>query len=461
MSFYLPEGTAYKETRRQVKIAEGYILKKYKKEIKNFAIYIGKGGARFHSATGAEQESTNYAQFVINNHNLKQTMKMIQELKPYFENNFADANAIIKVLESGPPVGAPIQIDVYGKDFDKLYAYTKTIQKELEKLQGVRNIRDNWGDLIPKLSIQVNQDQARRIGVSTHSISNALAAAFSGNRITDFREGDNSIPIIMRLNKLERANLKSIQNLTITTSQGNRVPLLQVVNIAMEWEAGKIRHKERKRTITIEAYVSEGASGKEILKLLEQRVKEKVKFEIGYGVNFGGEGKKSKEANDSIMKQVPIAFALMLLILVAQFGNVRKMLVILMTIPLSFMGVIFGLLLVDYPFGFMSFLGVISLAGIVVNNAILLLEQAGADVKAGKSELEAIISAGQRRAFPIILTTITTILGLLPLAFSGEMWGSLAVTIMGGLLISTILTLVVIPVIYSILFGVKYKAATS
>ncbi len=453
IDFYLPEGTDYRETRQQVLQVEADLLEKYADQISNMALYIGKGGPRFHMSASGEQQTSNYAQFVINNHTIEETEQMMAELGSYFKQHYPSAGAIVKSLDSGPPVGAPIQLKVYGKDLPKLYAYTQQVQELLETEAGVRDIRDDWGALVPKLSIDINQDQARRIGVSTQSIAQVLAGSFVGGTLTEFREGDKSIPIIIRSPEEERTSLQYLQNLNVPTSQGTSVPLLQVANIQLKWEAGKIRHLNRRRTITIQAYLSSDRSAIEILNAVEAKAAA-MKFDPGYGVIFSGEAEKSQEANQSIMDQLPIALALLVMILVMQFGNVRKMIIILVTIPLSFLGIILGLFLVDYPFGFLAFLGVISLAGIVVNNAILLLEQIDVDLKAGKPPIEAIISAGQRRAFPILLTTITTVSGLFPLAISGEFWGPMAVTIMGGLIISTLLTLVVIPLIYSIFFRV-------
>ncbi|PCI29236.1 MAG: hypothetical protein COB67_04435 [SAR324 cluster bacterium] len=460
VDFYLPEGTDYRETRRQVLLAESHILEEFQDSIQNMAIYIGKGGPRFYSSVSGEQQTPNYAQIVINNHTLDQTHQMIPLLREYLAGNFPDVQAIVKTLDSGPPVGAPIQIQVYGKELDQLYQYAQEVTSALESISGTRDVRDDWGAQIPKISIQINQDQARRVGVSTKDISETLARNFTGSKMTDFRQGDRSLPITLRSTEAERSSLKSLQAINLQTAQGTSVPLLQVAKIGLQWEAGKIKHLNRRRTITIKAYLTGTKTASQVLSETQKMV-ESIEFPVGYGVNFSGESEKSSKANKSLGEKVPIAVAILVMILVAQFSNVRKMLIILMTIPLSFIGIIIGLILTGYAFGFMAFLGVISLSGIVVNNAILLLEQIEVDIQAGKPAVEAIITAGQRRAFPIILTTITTVGGLVPLAISGEFWGPLAMTITGGLLVSTTLTLVVIPVLYAILFGIKITDTTT
>ena len=454
IDFYLPEGTDYRETRDQALIVEKYLLKNYPNEIRNTALYIGEQGPRFQSGVSGEQRTANYAQFVVNNYAFEQTQKMVDELSAYFRNNFTDAIGIVKYLESGPPVGAPIQVRIYGKDFKKLYAYANQIQDICESIDGLRDIRDNWGLKIPKFSISINQDQARRVGVSTASIAQAFQRALTGEAVTFYREGDTSIPIIGRLKEQERNTIERIQDITLMTAHGITVPMAQVANLQLKWEAGKIRHRDLRRTITVQGYNAEGYNAEALLKKIQEKLAI-INFESGYGISYGGEKEGTETAQKSINAQIPISLAVLVMILVAQFSNVRKMTIILMTIPLAFIGVFTGLWLTDMAMGFMAFLGVISLAGIVVNNAILLIEQIDAELISGTPPINAIIFSGQRRAFPIILTTLTTLSGLMPLSISGAFWGPMAVTIMSGLLVSTILTLVMIPSLYAILFKVR------
>ena len=457
---YMPDGTDFRDTKKKLLIAENDILQTYPEKITNMAIYLGEGGPAFTGGVVGEQANPGYAQIVINNRTFEDTLELYDELQAYFDQNFPDANAIVKQIESGPPVGAPLKIKVYGKEIDQLFAYTQEIKTILGETPGAIKIRDDWGELIPKISVVVNQEQARRVGTSTKEISNITASILNGSPVTEYREGDKSIPVVFRAVEEERNKLSSLQNLSISTSQNVPVPLLQVANLEVEWEISTIKHLNRRRTITIQGYLSGERTATEILDEVEEKL-ETMSFETGYGFQIGGEKEESEKANQSIMDKVPIAGALLVMVLVAQFANVRKMLVILFTIPLSFIGVIVGLLSVDFAFGFMAFLGVISLAGIVVNNGILLLEQTKMEIENGNSPFDALIHAGRRRAFPIILTTFTTISGLIPLAFSGDFWGPMAVTIMGGLLFSTLLTLIVVPVLYAILFRVKYQPSES
>jgi len=382
---------------------------------------------------------------------------MLDELDAYFKENIIEGRVDMKRIEEGPPVGAPIQVRVYGKDFDELYKYTAQIKNIIASTPGTTSTYDDWGRRIPLLYIDVKQDQARRIGVSTETLTRNMQSIFSGRKITDFREGDDAIPIVGRASAAERNTLEKIQSLQIPTSQGTHVPVSQVADVKIAWEAGKIRHYNRSRTITAKAYLDGTRTAASTLKEIEERINDQIQFPYGYGIKFGGEKEQSSKAQGALIKSLPIGGALLIMILVMQFGNVRKMLIILTTIPLSFIGVVLGLYVVNYPLSFMGILGVLSLAGIVVNNAILLIEQTDVNLKEGKPPVEALIDAGLRRANPIFLTTLSTIAGLYTLAISGLFWGPMAVAIIGGLIVSTFLTLVVAPTLYAIFFNINCK----
>jgi multidrug efflux pump len=456
IDMYMPEGTDYYETHDHALKVEQYLLKTYPDALKALALYVGEGGPLFHNSVEREQKTSNYAQFMINTHEFEQMEQMAKELGPYFENNFAEAQLILKPIEEGPPVGAPIQVKVYGNEFKDLYRYVQQIEGIVGEVPGTIGVRNDWGRRVPILTLEVNQENARRVGVSTDTITDAMQAVFSGQEITRYREGDDAIPVLMRALKPERTTLRKLENLKILTSQGAMVPISQVTNRKLQWETGKIKREKRRRMIKVKAYADGTRTPVEMLVDVRKQIEE-INFLPGYGVEYGGEFEESAKAQKSIVEKLPYGLAFLVMILVIQFGNVRKMLIILTTIPLSFIGVILGLYIMDYPLSFFAQLGILSLAGIVVNNAILLIEQIDVDLAEGKPPTEAIIHAGMRRAYPIFLTTVTTVAGLYSLAASGLLWGPLAVSIMGGLIVSTFLTLVIAPVLYSIFFNIKWK----
>ena len=452
---YMPEGTDIRETRRVALKAEEHVLARYKDQIRNMAVYIGEKSPLFHVSISGEEQTSNFAQVVVNTYERSQAERMLVELDAYFKKNILEGRIDMRRVEEGPPVGSPIQVRVYGKEFDKLYQYTEQIQNIVRSTSGTTNLNDDWGRRIPLIYIDVKQDQARRIGVSTETITRNMQSFFSGRKITDFREKDDAIPIVGRASASKRNTLENIKSRKIPTSLGSYVPLNQVADVKITWETGKIRHYDRNRTITVKAYLDGTRTADETLKEINEKIEDQIQFAYGYGIDFGGEKEQSSKAQGALQKSLPIGGALLMLILVMQFGNVRKMVIILTTIPLAFIGVILGLYTVNYPLSFFGILGVLSLAGIVVNNAILLIEQTDVNLKEGKPPAEALIDAGLRRAYPIFLTTLTTIAGLYTLAVSGLFWGPMAVAIMGGLIVSTFLTLVVAPTLYAILFNIS------
>ncbi len=453
---YMPEGTDFRSMKKVALEAEKYVLSQYKDEVRNMAVYLGEKSPVYHGSISGEEQTSNYAQFVVNTWEQPQTERLLKELTTYFAKNFQEGRIDLRRIEEGPPVGQPIQVRIYGKDLEMLYDQVDSISEIIKNTQGTRNVFNDWGRRVPLLYLDVNQDQARRIGVSTQSITQIMQAVFSGLSISDYRERDDAIPIIARASSRERNTLDKIQSLEIPTSDGNKIPLSKVAEAKLKWEAGKIRHYNRRKTVTIKGYLDGTRTAHEILQDIDSQIKEKIKFQRGYGYEFGGEIEASKKAQGALGAALPIGGVLLMLILVLQFGNVRKMLIILTTIPLSFIGVVLGLYTVNYPLSFFAILGVLSLAGIVVNNAILLIEQTDANLEDGKPPVEAIIEAGIRRAAPIFLTTLTTLAGLVTLAISGLFWGPMAVAIMGGLIVSTFLTLIVAPTLYALFFNIKY-----
>jgi multidrug efflux pump subunit AcrB len=453
----MPEGTDIRETRRVALKVEDYVLSHYKDQVRNMAVYIGEKSPLYHVSISGEEQTSNFAQFIVNAWERPQALKMLDELDTYFKENIIEGRVDMRRIEEGPPVGAPIQVRVHGKDFDKLYKYTEQIEDIVRSTSGTTSLNDDWGRRIPLLYIKVKQDQARRIGVSTETITRNMQSFFSGAKITDFREGDDAIPVVVRANAADRNTLENLGSLMIPTSQGTQVPVNQVADVNITWEAGKIRHYHRRRTITVKAYLDGTRTADETLREISKKIDDQIRFAYGYGIEFGGEKEQSSNAQGALIKALPIGGALLMFILVMQFGNVRKMLIILTTIPLSFIGVVLGLYVVDYPLSFFGLLGVLSLAGIVVNNAILLIEQTDVNLKEGKPPVEALINSGLRRAYPIFLTTLTTIAGLYTLAISGLFWGPMAVAIMGGLIVSTFLTLVIGPTLYAIFFNITCK----
>ena len=328
----------------------------------------------------------------------------------------------------------------------------------MSQIGGLTNIADDWGQRIKKLEIRINQPRALRAGVTSQDIAVSLQAGLSGLELTEYREGEDVIPVVLRSQNLNQDDINKVESLSVfIQSTGKSIPLKQVADIGLVWEAAKIFRRNGLRTVTVGAQLEPGVTAAQKFSELTPWLHKAFSQDIHTNYEFGGEKETSTKANQSITDKLPIAGFIILILLVGQFNSIRKAFIILMTIPLGLIGVVIGLLAAKSFFGFMTLLGIISLAGIVINNAIVLLERIKIELDNGVQHQQAIISAAQQRARPILLTTATTVLGLIPLYLGGgEMWEPMAVAIMAGLLFSTILTLGVVPVLYAALYKVKY-----
>jgi multidrug efflux pump subunit AcrB len=363
-------------------------------------------------------------------------------------------------LAAGPG-GAPIEIKVIGENPDELSIISEQIKLKLSAIAGTKNIKDDWGPKSKKFIIDVDQVRAQSAGVSNQDIAISLQTVLDGFMTGEFRENDKSIPIVMRSDKSQQQSLESIETLNIfSQSTGKNVPLLQVANIKPVWQYAKIKRSDLNRTIAISSQLREGGNASlvtaEITPWLEEQAKN---WKPGYSSKFGGDAESTAENMGAVIAWLPLCGFIILLLLVIQFNSFRKMIMVYCTIPLSLIGVSIGLLSFQEPFGFMPFLGIIALAGIIINNAIVLIDRMEVEQNELKrKEEDAVITACLQRFRPILLATFTTVLGLIPLYLTGgEMWEGMAVSIMIGLLFGTIITLFFIPAFYSVLFKVSYE----
>jgi multidrug efflux pump len=461
----LPVGATIDATQVMVNKIETYIQnelatnEKRNIGVTNWVTYIGSGGPRFLLTHNPKPKSANYALMVINVTNPNQIDGIMKKLDSYTFNSFPDLLVKFKKIENGKPIPNPIEIRLSGTDTTKLLDLKDKIIAQMNSLTGLKSTSDNWGMPIKKLLIEINQTRARRAGVSSKDIAISLRTGLTGLELTQYREGDTVIPIIMRTVEKDRKGISKLESLSVySQATGASVPLKQVADIKVVWEPALVIRRDRVKTITIGAQLTPQTSANEMFEKLDQwLIKDQKKWPIGYFYEFGGEAESSQKANQSIVEKLPIAILIIILLLVGQFNSIRKSIIVLSTIPLGIIGVVIGLLLGQSFFGFMTLLGIISLAGIVINNAIVLLERIKIELEnKNQTAVEAIIEACQKRLRPILLTTATTIMGLIPLYLGGgEMWEPMALSIMGGLLFSTLFTLGFVPVFYVLLFGIN------
>jgi len=458
----LPVGTAIETTSKNLKQIEEYIRDtfiKKEKSVTNFVSFVGEGAPRFWISYSKELSSPEFAVLLVNTRDLDANIEVMKKVEKYTFENFPDMQISAKPLANGPPVKKPVEIRVSGKDIDKLFEISNIIKQKLSSYEGVKNISDDWGLRNKKLKIDINEAKALRAGISNEDIAISLQTALSGYEITTFRKDDKLIPIVLRSNNNIRDNINALEGINVySQSSGKNIPLSQVANINVVYEESKIIKRDRLKTVTISSEITKDANALDIFAQIQPWLEEySQEFDLGYYYEFGGEYEATGKSQKSIAVNLPVTGMIILLLMVAQFNSIKKPIIILATIPLGMIGVIYGLLIAKSYFGFMTLLGIISLSGIVINNAIVLIERIKIEFDAGKmTHYEAIIMASLSRFRPILLTTLTTILGLVPLYLSGgPMWEPMAIAIIFGLMFATVLTLGFIPVLYALFFGVR------
>ncbi len=463
----LPIGNRIEATQEVVSKVEAYINNKLmvnnerNQGITNWVTYVGSGGPRFLLTHSPKPKSAYYALMVINVSSLNVLENTMQKIESFAFDSFPDLHVKARKIENGAPIENPVEVRLNGESSDKLFAIVDELKQQMSAISGLKSIKDDWGLPIKKLVVKIDQSRARRAGVSSKDIAISLQTGLTGLELSQYREGDNIIPIQMRSSAASNQDITKLEAISVySQSSGNSVPLKQVAEITPVWEPAQILRRNRSKNITVGAQISDSITASEAFAQLKPWLDEQSKqWPYGYSYEFGGEAESSEKANESIAVKLPIAALIIVLLLVGQFNSIRKSIIILSTIPLGLIGVVVGLLAGQSFFGFMTLLGIISLAGIVINNAIVLLERIKIELETGEfAHWEAIIEACLKRSRPILLTTATTVMGLVPLYLGGgEMWEPMALAIMGGLIISTLLTLGVVPVIYALLFGVKVE----
>lgn len=463
VDFWQPYGTDIHATRDRVRTLESF-LQEREDQVDKIGIFVGDGGPRWSLAINVESQNPNFANVIIHTKSFEATERLFDDIGAFLEQRFPDCRYTVRQLVNGPPVAAPIQIRLTGDNMDTIYALRDRMAEELAQVPGVINIRDDWGEWVKKFIVDVNQEAAKKAGFSSFDVAQSLQAQISGLISTEYREGKNVIPIVLRSDEAYREDLGRIETLNVYSyAAGKSIPLMTVADTALSWEPSNIRHRDNRRQMTISTDV-EGRFASQVLADIQPRMTALMQSDDwvdGYTIQYAGEDLESKESQAQINRKLPLAMGLLTLVLIAQFNSIRRPLIIGLTIPPMFIGIAYGLLVSQAPFGFMAFLGAISLMGIIVNNAIMMIDRIEIEKGLGQDPANAVFVAAQRRLRPILMTTITTIVGLIPLSLQGgEMWRPMANTIIFGLAFATVLTLLLCPVLYSLLFRVSYRDFT-
>ena len=428
--------------------------------VRNWLTFIGEGGPRFQLSLNPPNPNPANSFVIVNTYDGRDVVDVIAGMEDYIRDHHPDLAAQIKRLDNGPPVDYPIIVRLSGREFDTLYQLADQVTAFLYGLPQVSDVKNAWGLQTKKLTVDINQELARRSGVTSEDVAYSLQAGLTGIDLTQYREGDELIPVTLRTVAADRQDFSKLDGLTVySQATGANVPLKQVANVELTFEPGIIKRRDRDRTLSLNVQLRPDSTAAEVVQNLAPWLEETAPgWPAGHDYEIGGETEESGDANASIAAELPMAGMLILLLLVGQFNSLRRPAIILSTIPLGLVGVTFGLLIADSSFGFFTILGLISLSGIIINNAIVLLDRIAIEINDfGRSQADAVMTACQQRLRPILLTTATTVLGMTPLLWGGTaMFKPMAITIIFGLAFATFLTLLVVPVLYSLLFRVPF-----
>ncbi|AIW16420.1 efflux RND transporter permease subunit [Vibrio tubiashii] len=459
VDMWMPEGTDIRETIEETKKVEKYIREQ--ENVEFVSTTTGQGLQRFALTYQPEKSYEAYTQLQVRTHDRETMFELLEELDKKLSVTFNQPTFQFKLMEFGPSPASKIEARITGPDPQVLRDIALQVEDVLLQDPGARNVRHDWRERTKELVPQFNESKARRLGISKEDLSNTLQMAFGGTPIGLLRDGTHMLPIIARLPEQERVDFESLANVKIwSPTLQSYIPVEQVIDgVALDWQEPLIQRRDRKRTLTVLA--DHDVLGHETPASLFSRVRPQVEalaLPEGYSISWGGEYESSKDAQEALFGSLPMGYLLMFIITMLLFNSFRKPLVIWFTVPLSIIGVSIGLLATDMPFSFTAFLGLLSLSGMILKNGIVLLDQINIELSSGKDPYQAVFDSAISRVRPVSMAALTTILGMIPLVFDA-FFGSMAITIMAGLGFATVLTLIVVPVLFAIFYRIKPSTA--
>lgn len=456
VDFWTPEGTRIGKVSTSLEQAEKRLLAD--ERVDSVGTFVGSGPPRFYLPVEPEQPYASYGQLIVNVHDQKQIDSLIDEFRPWFKENYPDALPVLRKYGVGPSNTWKIEVRLSGPaeaDPSLLRKLAGQVTAVIDDEPLAAYSRTDWRQRVQKVVPQYNQERARWASVTRDDLAKTTKRAFDGSTIGLYREGDDLVPIILRHVEEERQNVSGMDVLQIQPDlTTNTVPVAQIVDgIVTEWEDPIIWRRDRRRTITVQSNPIPGTTAPTLYKSIVGKV-DAVELPPGYTLEWGGDFESSRDATASLVPGIIPAVAIMAFIIVVLFNAFRPPLVILLLIPFVIVGISAGLLAFDVPFGFMALLGAMSLSGMMIKNAIVLLDQINIELEAGETRYEAVIKSGLSRLRPVMLAAGTTVLGVIPL-LQDVFWIGLAVTIMAGLTFGSVLTMILLPVLYSILYRIQ------
>lgn len=448
----LPEGSSIKTTDAAAQKLTKLILDD--EDLDRVSTYVGKSAPRFVLVMDPVQPRDNYAQLVVVAKDIEGRKRLEKKIAQLTQENLPEVISISRSIPLGPPAPYPVMLRVKGADPEQVKIYAQKVRDVMTANPNITQTRYDWMEQSNAVQVTIDNDKLLQMGITRQSVAIALQAQVSGYTIANYLEGDQDIDIVFRLEPNQRATITQLETVSIPTSRG-AVPLAQVARIGYVSEDNMIWRRNLQPTITVCGSIIEGVTGNDVTKEVYNELQDvRANLPGDLTIEVGGSLEDSRKTLNYLMKPVPVMIILMTILLMLELQDIRKLFIIFCTVPLGIIGVVWGLLLFNSTMGIMAELGILALAGIIIRNSVVLIDQIKQHLEAGMAPIEAIKESAIVRFRPIMLAAFTTVLGLVPLFFS-DFWNSMAVTIAAGLTGATLLTLIILPVLYAIIFKIK------
>ena len=446
VDLWLPEGASLAATRAQSERLETWLARDG--DVQSFVAYVGNGSPRYFLSLNQQLYRTNYAQLVVLTPDVAARNRLMPRLQAELAGNFPGVRTRAYLTPLGPPVAFPVQFRIGGPDVNTIKRIANQVLEAVRANPYTVEPHMNWGERSPSIQVNVDQDRARAVGLSSGQISRMLGGVIDGTPIGTLHEGDQLIPVVIRAPQGERNDLSALGSIQIPTARGGTVPLSQVATLRNVMDEPILWRRSRIPTLTVNADIVAGMQGPDVMHQIQRQLKTiRAGLPAGYRIDAGGPEEENVSAQASIMRGMPLMVGLILTLLMLQLRRFSLVLMVILTAPLGIVGVVAALLVSGRPFGFVAMLGTIALAGIIMRNTVILVDQIRQDINEGHTPWEAVREATVRRFRPITLTAAAAILAMIPLS-RDVLWGPMAVSIMGGLVVATVLTLLMVPALY-------------
>ena len=453
IDFRLPDGSSMAATQAEADRFAKF-LDNMQDDLKNYTYYVGTPSPRFVLTVDPPADSSNYAQFVVVAKEDEIRDEVTEKIRTELEDNFPNVRNNISFIQTGPPAAYPVMIRVSGNDVEETQELAQKVADIAAAEPNTYGLNFDWNEKSKVVKIELDPDKIRTLNISTQDIKNTLYTEITGAKISEFYTGDRTIDITLRLTVGDTKKLSEIKNLPIYIGEAGYVPLEQIAKISFDMESGLIIRRDLKPTITVQSNIKSGTGNDTAQRILDATEDLRKNMPYGCKIEPAGDLEESDSSNDQLLSMMPVVVFLIMTLLMFQLHDAKAMFLTLLTAPLGIIGVIFALIIIDKPLGFVAELGVIALSGMIIRNSVILIDQIQQHMSSGENLHDAIIDSAILRFRPIMLTAAAAILGMLPLMTS-IFWGPMAVAIAGGLIVATVLTLLVLPAMYAAAYNVK------